>query len=337
MSNKNQTRLSDKRLSPKDRHMVKILSGILCLAVGLYLNWDIAAPTDIPEWVNTGPIIDISAEKARANIDVRCDVMESGIFTLNLSAGARLSEPVRVWIFVSDPFYAFNWEIMNSSVDNVVLAYADSVEETANDYPIERTFISERTGCMNGESRGYLSDWLHAEAFTTVITPEEGDRKIKFQMEPEHVEYRTAGDIIIRMPYVINARNMPVYDMSMSDVNAMFESGDYNILPYFSNCMVDKAPLFETALNICGDYYSEYIVHHNYIMTSIQPNPVQLLPSYRWVESLQWIPYIIFHDLNYDRNSLICTWVGGILIAVGSGLLVLPLPDWIQSMEKSRR
>ena len=336
MAHKKQRQLANKQPAKKKRHVAKILSGIICIVIGLYLNWDTAGPADVPNWIGKGPLIDIGTEEIRANISVRCNVMEGGIFVLNLSAGEQLDEPVRVWITVLDFYYPFHWEIRDDGTDNVILVHA-SDEESTSDYPIERTFISQKTDRMSGESIDFFSKWIYGEVFTTVIAPGEGTRKIKFQMEPEHTEYRSGGDVIIRMPYIVGARNMPVYDMSISDFYDIIESGDYNLLPYFSNYMIDGAALFESDLNISGDYSSEYIFHPNYVMTNIQPNPVQLFPFYFWRESLQWIPYIVFHDLGYDERSLTLSWISGILITIGSGLLVLPLSEWIQPMEKGKR
>lgn len=335
MTRKKQKQLPNGQSSKKKRHVIKILAGILFIALGLCCNWDITAPADVPRWIDSGPYIIISAEELWANIDVGCHVWENGNFVLSLSAGERLYEPVRIWVTVMDIYYPFHWEISDGVIDNVSLRYAHYGEEVASDYPIERTFISQKTDRTSGESKEHMSEWLYSEVFTAVITPGEESCEIKFQMEPDHTEYRIGGDVIIRMPSITNARDMPAYNMNVSDLDAIIESGDDNILSYFSNGVIDGTVLFETTLNINGNYYSEYMLDSNYVMTSIQPNPVLMSPSYIWRESLQWVPYIVFHDFGYDKCSFIFNWIGGILITVGSGLLVLPLSDWIQPREKS--
>lgn len=336
MAGQKRKKLPNEQSPKKKRHAIKILIGILCIAGGLGLNWNTATASDPPDWVNESAIITIDAEKPWADINVRCNVVKDGSLTLSLSAGERLDEPVRVWVTVLDFFYPFHWEVSDAAFSNVTLYYADSAGEATDDYPAERTFISRKNDRTHGESNGYFSKMLYFEYFTTVIEPGEQSREIKLQMDPEHTEYRTGGDIIIRMPYITGARRMPAYTMSVSDFGAIIESGDYNMLPYFSNCMIDGAAVFESALNITADYYSEYVYLSKYIVTSVQPSPEMLFPSCYWKESLQWIPHIVFHDLSYDKHSLIRSWFSGILIAIGSGLLVLPLSDWIQPMEKNK-
>lgn len=170
----------------------------------------------------------------------------------------------------------------------MVLGFVDSVEDIISDYPIERTFISYKTGLTSGESIEYLPGWLYEEVFTTVITPEEGDCKINFKMEPEHTEHPIGSNIIIRMPIIASGQNMPIYNMDASDINAIIESGETNILPYFSNYMIDGAAVYGTTLNIYGSYFSDYIFDSNYVIGSIQPDPELLFPSCSWNESLQW-------------------------------------------------
>ena len=332
MTHKKNKQLLNKQFSAKKRRVAKILGGILCIVIGLCFDGNTASSTDVPLWISIGPIINISSESPWASIDVLCSVRESGSFVLILSAGEYLHEPVRVWVTVQDFCYPFQWEIGNDAIDNVVLSTAGS-EEKISDYPIERTFVSHKTDRMSGESIEYLSGWLYEEVFTTVITPGEGSCKMIFNMEPEHAECRIGGDVIIRMPIVASAQNMPIYNMDASDVKAFFESGETNIIPLFSNCMIDGAVLYGTTLDINGSYFSDYILDSNYILGSIQPNPELLFPSCSWDESLQWVPYIAFRDLSYDECSLVHNWISGILIAIGSGLLVLPLSDWINSIK----
>lgn len=335
MTRKKNKQLLNKQFSSQKRRVAKILGGILFIVIGLCFAGDTASSEDVPFWISTGPIINISSECYMASIDVLCSVRESGNFVLILSAGEYLHEPVRVWVTVQDFCYPFQWEIGNDAIDNVVLSIADS-EEIISDYPIERTFTSHKTDRMNGESIEYLPGWLYKEVFTTVITPGEGSCKMIFKMEPEHTEYRIDGDVIIRMPIIASAQNMPIYNMDASDVKAFIESGETNILPLFSNCMIDGALLYGTTLDINGSYYSNYLLDSNYVLGSIQPNPELLSPSYSWNESLQWVPYIAFRDLSYDERSLVCKWFSGILIAIGSGLLVLPLSDWIHSVKNGK-
>lgn len=336
MTRKKKKQLPNERSSKKIQIIAKILSGILCIAGGLYLNWDTAAPADVPAWISLRPLIDISAEDPWANVNVLCSVMEGGSFVLNLSAGALLDEPVRVWISVQDFCYPFQWEIRDEAIDNIILGYPNSDEAASSDYSIGRTFISQKTNRMSGESREYWSGSEYREVFTTVIAPGEENCEIQIKMEPEHTECLIGSDIIIRMPIITSARHMPIYNMDASDMKALLESGDINILPYFSNCMIDGAAVYETTLDIHGSYYSDYISDSNYVLSSIQPNPEMMFPSCAWDESLQWIPYIAFDDLRLEKRSLRRNWYGGILITVGSGLLVLPLSDWIQAVGKDK-
>lgn len=331
---KKQPQLPNKQFSMKKEHVIKLLLGIFLIAAGLCFNWDISDPEAIPDWINTQPGIVIGAEKFRADIDVACYVKENGIIVLTLSGGDRLDEPVRVLVNVQDECYPFYWEIRNGMFDNILLAYADSDEASTSDYPVERMFISQKTGQMVGVSREYSSENIYSEYFTTVIAPGEESCELMLQMEPEHTECQIDGDIIIRMPCITSLRSAPAYDMNISDIYAAYESGDYNIMPYITDSMIDGNFLFEADLDITGGLFSKYVTQSNYVVESIQPNPEILFPSCGWHESLQWLPYVAFHDYNYDRRSFIFSWIGGVFITIGSGLLVIPLSDRIQSMEK---
>lgn len=322
------------RLPPKkDCHIAQVLLGLFSIIVGTVIIWDPFSPSDIPEWVGMGPAIQIAAESFMAGISVDCHVAADGAVAISLSAGDSLEEPVRVWVTVEDLYFPFQWEV-GDAVSNRILSQEDGAGD--ENYPSNRRFTSQESGLTSGTSHGYLGDLIHIEWFSTVINPEASDRKIWLQMDPEHTEYQNGSNIILRMPQVVSSRSMPALKMTTSDFKDLINAGQYDMLQYFSNCMIDGNASFVPALTMQGDYFSDYTFRPNYILSSIQPDPERLLPDFIWEEKLQWIPYVSFHDINQDWGGLIASWFSGILIAVGSGLVVLPLPGWLQSGRRNR-
>lgn len=45
---------------------------------------------------------------------------------------------------------------------------------------------------------------------------------------------------------------------------------------------------------------------------------------------------VVFQDLNYDGCGFLQNWIGGILIAVGSGLAVVPISEWLDRLKNAK-
>lgn len=330
---------------PQKRHWPLVLMGSLFIVVGIFLAWERSPSSENPDWINFGPVIEISSETYKADLNVRCYVVEDGSFTFCLGAGEHLNDPCRAWVFITDLSFPYRWEIRTGEVENRLLSF-ENTNESANldgttserDYPAERRFLSKKTGLSTGESIGWLNGPIYMECFTAVINPgEETSCEINFQMDPQHAVYEVNGNIIVRMPLIMSDRSALIYDMTASNIKELLDAGQYDMLPYFSNYLIDEDPLFETDLNITGKYDSEYTLGSNYFINNILPDPEQLLPSLSWTEELQWIPFLSFHDLRHDRSQFIYAWISGILIALGSGLATLPFSDWIQSAKRKQK
>lgn len=324
---------------PRKRHTAMLIGSLLILLCGIWWGWDDSSSVlDVPDWAAAGPVIEIAAEVQGGDLSVWCSVEKEGIFTLHLQGGQHFEEAAQVWVLVQDLSFPFRWEIVDGEVTYRVLSLQDTDGNVeADGYPDNRKYVSEVLGFTSGESVDLLGMGCNTALFAADIEPgAEGSCMLQFQMDPNHAEYRVGNDIIIRMPWIINSRGAPVYQMMPEDFKELIDAGSYNMLPQFSNFMIDGIPMFETMPVIKGDYFSEYTYNPDIVINSIYPEPSEVIPSVSWQDRLQWIPYLSFHNLNDDRSQFFYTWLSGLLIAVGSGLLVLPLANWLPAEGKQK-
>lgn len=344
MCHRKQNKWSFKQIfSTKNRTLLPV--GFFLVIAGIFLAWEKASLSEIPYWVDRGPVIEISSEIPMANFNVRCNVKDEGIFSLALGAGDSLDEPCRIWVFVYDFSFPFRWEIRSGEVENLLL-YSEFANDSANndeitsesDYFLERIFLSQATGLREGESIEWCNGIIYEECFTAVINPgEQTSVEIKFQMDSQHAVWKDNGDIIVRMPVIMEDRGMAVYDTTIGEFKENIDNGKYNLLPYLSSKLIDEVPLFEPALKIIGRYASEYIYNPNYILNKTTLEPEELLPCFYWTAGIQWVPFLSFHDLRFDRIQFIRTWFSGLLTAVGSGMVTIPLSDWLQFTHENQK
>ncbi len=327
-----------KLLHWKGYRIVKFLTGIMLIIMGTLLSLDIPLKEDTK--INMGnPAILIAAERYGVNIDVRCFVEKEGKITFGLTAGEQMDEPVRVWFFVMNFGKAFCWET-TEEIDHVVLNYSFSDGELLEEkYTLPtyfmgfRNFASQETGNTQGISREYLTN-IYGEFFTVLLEPKGEERYIFFQMEPKDAEYRQQGDIIINMPWIVSWRDALANQMNLGDLLDLVERGEIRDLSFLYDCIIDDKAVFEPSIHVSSSYEGDYCIKSNYIVRKVAPDPELMEPYITWEEDVQWIPTLVFYELDYDKIIACKSWLGGILIAVGSGGVMYPLSELLETSKK---
>ena len=317
----------------------QILGGVLLIIVGAFCSMDVSFKKESRLWENPGISIQIAAERYLAEIEAKCYVNEEGKVTLRLFAGEWPKEPVRVWIFITDLYWPFEWETADG-IENVTLHFLHSDGEILEEEytaavllnGVQR-LVSQRTSCNSGISEKNILG-SYNEFFTALIEPEGDDYYLYFQMKPEYVELESKGNTWIRIPWVVSMRQGTGYQMDVNDFKDLMETGIEGDSFFLNNCIIDDHVVTEPDLYISGRYRAKYCTQSDYIIEKIVPKAEIVIPDIVWNDKIQLIPTLIFHDLNYEKIAAAKSWFGGILIALGSGLAVLPLSGWIKAAKK---
>lgn len=125
-------------------------------------------------------------------------------------------------------------------------------------------------------------------------------------------------------------RNAPVYHMDTGDFLELAQLGDASW--EFWNCQIDGKPILDTHLYVHGTYEGDYCNKSDYVLRKVVPTPEFVEPIILWEEENQWAPELVFHEYAYDKTVTRKSWLGGVLIAFGSGLVVLPLSEWLKKL-----
>ncbi len=339
MSDKNHRRIIHKANHGKVYKIVEFLVGIIMLVIGTLMSLDISFREKTKKEIEMTPYIAIANESDWAGINVSCYVKNGGEIILGVKNGPQMDKAVRVWIFIINIGKPFNWEV-SEGVEQVILT--DSVSDgksfleqyiVSPYFAISRTYTSQKTDDLQGMSREYKyreCTMFNGEVFTTMIEPKGESRYIHFQMDIEDVEYLQEGDIVINMPRIFPMRNAPVYHMDTGDFLELAQLGDASW--EFWNCQIDGKPILDTHLYVHGTYEGDYCNKSDYVLRKVVPTPEFVEPIILWEEENQWAPELVFHEYAYDKTVTRKSWLGGVLIAFGSGLVVLPLSEWLKKL-----
>lgn len=302
----------------------KLLMGGILIGAGVILSLDLSFSREAPTWIHMGPVISIYTERIGENISIICEVDDNGNIDIGLTKADNRSEKVRVWIYVNEfPSLSFQWRVNN--IDNVILVPANAND--LQDYPAERTFLSLKTGYLEGQTQD--TELFPMRIFTVEIEPGKAGYQMRIMMNPEKLEYQNGGEIMIRLPVIMAGRNMPLYDMEVGDFIDFMGSGETNLAPLFSECMIDGNLLFTPDLNISASYASKYYLGPDCLVSSVMPEPIMLDPYIAWEEKLQWAPSVSLRNLKYDRGIICKNIIGGILTAIGSSIVIIPISKWL--------
>lgn len=322
MSNRNHKKASEKRRKERRYGLGKGCLGLLLLIAGIGMSLDTARLEEVPLWVTAGPDITVYQEGlSAADINVEC-LLRDGQIELKLFAGEQMEEEVNVWLSVTDLFFPYQWKTYG--MDEMLVGHIETESyDVPENFPQEKVLTSVKSQRQEGETQ---IAW-----FLATLKPGKAGCRLHMEMDPESLQYEKKGNVNIRMPQISASRENQLYEMDSGDVKAFLESGDMDLRGVFASYMINGKELMMPKLHIASAYKWDDGKESYRQLASVRPEQTEITNGYiNWQSEVQWLPAVTIHDASYEKGEIFQSLLGGILITVGSGMVITPAVRWLE-------